>query len=150
VSGPAIQHFVARGGKLVHLVSLVYLVCLVRLVGERNKPDKPEQLNKQEQPADPLALLPYAISHMLFSSCPPPTQGSGTLPLINTALRFPQAPPRMGLPARPLCPSRFAPSVASPCTAPSHTTLAPSRAKAPCGISPVPAGVSLAICHAAR
>ena len=33
----------------------------------RIKPDKPEQLHKQEQPADPLALLPNAIRYQLYA-----------------------------------------------------------------------------------
>jgi hypothetical protein len=33
-SGLASQHFAARGGDLVHLVSLVYLVCVVRRMRE--------------------------------------------------------------------------------------------------------------------
>ena len=52
---------------------------------------------------------------------PPLTQGSDILPPINTTisprltLRFPQCPPRIRLPARPLCPFRFVHPVASPC-----------------------------------
>ena len=63
-------------------------------------------------------------------------------PTINTtisqlpALRFNPPPPRMGLPARPLCPSRFGPTAASPCNAPSPTTLVRSKAKVPYGTSP--------------
>ena len=42
-------------------------------------------------------------------------------PLASCAvLRF---PPTIRRPARPRCPSRFVPTVASPCNAPSHTTL---------------------------
>ena len=39
----------------------------------------------------------------------------------HPALRFNRPPPRMGLPVRPPCLSRFVPTVASPCNAPSLT-----------------------------
>ncbi len=45
VSRLAIQHFTARGGELVRLVSLVYLACFVRGM---NPTRYSEQLYKQE------------------------------------------------------------------------------------------------------
>ena len=55
-------------------------------------------------------------------------------------------PPRICLPARSLCPSRFDPSAASPCNALSRTTRGHFTAKGPCGTCRVPAGDSLVIC----
>ena len=40
-----------------------------------------------------------------------------------------ETPPRLAVSLGPLCPSRFAPSVASLCNAPSHTTRVRSKAK---------------------
>ena len=54
-------------------------------------------------------------------------------------------PPTMSLPARPLCPSRFVPTIASPCNAPSRTTLGHSKGKVLCGPSCAPVGDSLVI-----
>jgi hypothetical protein len=54
--------------------------------------------------------------------------------------------PTMSLPARPPCPSRFAPFVASPCNAPPHTMLDRSKNKALSGISRVPGGDFRVIC----
>ena len=75
------------------------------LSGSRNESNQINQsnyTNKNNQPIPSRSCHTlYAISHMLFSSCPSLTQGSGTLPLIDTALRFPQAPPRMSLPGGP-------------------------------------------------
>lgn len=61
----------------IWFIWLLWLVWFV-LFTEQNKL---EQLNKQEQPASPLALLPWAIPHSLFSQPLPLTQGP-----LNTAV----------------------------------------------------------------
>ena len=47
--------------------------------------------------------------------------------LQSHALWFDPYPPTICLPARPICPSRFVSTNASPCTAPSRTTLVVSE-----------------------
>jgi hypothetical protein len=64
-SGPAIQHFSARGGELDNLVSLVHLVCLVFLVYVVRRTRETIQPRRS-----PLALAisykPYAIRSSLY------------------------------------------------------------------------------------
>ena len=65
-----------------------------------------------------VACLPIRLLVKFFRNGPP----INTTISPHPALRFNRPPPRIRLPARPLCPSRFAPSVASPCSAPLPTT----------------------------
>ena len=60
------NHFSARGGELVHLVSLVHLVCPVFLVYVVRRTSETRQ-PRRSPPALAISYKPYAIRSSLYS-----------------------------------------------------------------------------------